>query len=75
MEIVMGDRVYLVIGGFHLSGTSSIQIESIIDSFEQLAVKKVAPCHFSGEKAHQLFTAHYGNNYIESGVGTRISLP
>jgi 7,8-dihydropterin-6-yl-methyl-4-(beta-D-ribofuranosyl)aminobenzene 5'-phosphate synthase len=75
MEIVMGDRVYLVIGGFHLSGTSFIQIESIIDSFEQLAIKKVAPCHCSGAKAHQLFAAHYGNSYIESGGGKRISLP
>jgi len=69
------DSVYLVIGGFHLSGTSVSRIESIIDSFIDLAVQKVAPCHCSGDKTRQLFKEHYGSNYIESGAGARISLP
>jgi len=74
-EVVPGNRVYLVIGGFHLSGVSLTQIESIISSFIQLGVEKVAPCHCSGDGARRLFEKGYGDDYIEVGVGKRISLP
>lgn len=74
-DIARNDAIYLVMGGFHLSGTSSKGVEAIIDSFKQLAVERVGPCHCSGDATRRLFAAHYGNDYIESGVGTRISLP
>lgn len=67
-----GGEVYLVLGGFHLRGASSARIESVVDSFLQLGVEKVAPCHCSGENARGLFRERYGDNYIESGVGRRI---
>ncbi len=74
-EIAGNDKVYLVIGGFHLSGASSTQIESIINSFVELAVEKVAPCHCSGNETRRLFKQRYGEGYIESGVGKRILVP
>ena len=74
-EIVPDNKVYLVMGGFHLSGASSAQIESIIDGFVDLAVENVAPCHCSGDGTRRLFKERYGQNYIESGVGKRIPLP
>jgi 7,8-dihydropterin-6-yl-methyl-4-(beta-D-ribofuranosyl)aminobenzene 5'-phosphate synthase len=74
-EVVPDNRVYLVIGGFHLSGASSTQIKSIISSFIQLGVERVAPCHCSGGETRRLFEEGYGVNYIESGVGKRILLP
>jgi len=74
-DIVPDDRVYLVMGGFHLSGASSAQIKSIINSFVQLAVENVAPCHCSGDEARRLFKERYGEGYIESGVGKRVPLP
>jgi 7,8-dihydropterin-6-yl-methyl-4-(beta-D-ribofuranosyl)aminobenzene 5'-phosphate synthase len=74
-EVVPDNSIYLVIGGFHLSGASSTQIESIISSFIRLGVEKVAPCHCSGGETRRLFEESYGINYIESGVGKRIFLP
>jgi len=74
-KVAHDDRVYLVMGGFHLSGASSVQIESIISSFIQLGVEKVAPCHCSGYETRRLFEESYGVNYLESGVGKRIPLP
>jgi len=74
-EIVPDNKVYLVMGGFHLSGASSAQIESIISSFVDLAVEKVAPCHCSGDETRRLFKEQYGEGYIESGVGKRVPLP
>jgi len=74
-EIVPDSKVYLVLGGFHLSEASSTQIESIIDSFRQLGVEKVAPFHCSGDETRQQFKQYYGDDYIDSGVGKRILLP
>jgi len=74
-DISPDDRIYLVMGGFHLSGASSGQIESIIEELSQLSVEKVAPCHCSGDNTRRLFKERYGDDYIESGVGRRIPLP
>ncbi len=74
-DIVPDHKVYLVIGGFHLSGASSAQIESIIEEFGGLSVEKVAPCHCSGDDTRRLFKERYGEGYIESGVGKKIPLP
>jgi 7,8-dihydropterin-6-yl-methyl-4-(beta-D-ribofuranosyl)aminobenzene 5'-phosphate synthase len=67
--------VYLVMGGFHMSGASTHQIQSVIEGFRQLGVRKVAPCHCSGEETRQLFREEYGENYIDSGAGKIIALP
>jgi 7,8-dihydropterin-6-yl-methyl-4-(beta-D-ribofuranosyl)aminobenzene 5'-phosphate synthase len=71
---IANDKVYLVMGGFHLGGASTPQIESIIADFKELGVEKVAPCHCSGDKARRLFQEHYGEDYIECGVDKRIML-
>ena len=52
-----------------LSSASTAGLESIIRSFEELGVEKVAPCHCSGENARAMFKEHYGDDYIDSGVG------
>jgi 7,8-dihydropterin-6-yl-methyl-4-(beta-D-ribofuranosyl)aminobenzene 5'-phosphate synthase len=71
---IADDKVYLLLGGFHLGSASVSKIESIIDSFEQLGVERVAPCHCSGDNARKLFREHYGEAYIECGVGRRVTL-
>jgi 7,8-dihydropterin-6-yl-methyl-4-(beta-D-ribofuranosyl)aminobenzene 5'-phosphate synthase len=67
--------VYLVIGGFHLAGAATPEIESVIEGFRQLGVIKVAPCHCSGDETRKLFREEYGENYIDSGAGKIITLP
>jgi 7,8-dihydropterin-6-yl-methyl-4-(beta-D-ribofuranosyl)aminobenzene 5'-phosphate synthase len=67
--------VCLVIGGFHLAGTATIQIESVIEGFRQLGVRKVAPCHCSGDETRRLFRQEYGEDYIDSGASKIITLP
>jgi hypothetical protein len=34
-----------------------------------LEVKQVAPCHYTGDKAIDLYAAEYGENFIQIGVG------
>lgn len=66
--------VHLVLGGFHLSGTSSSRIESIISDLQALEVAKAAPCHCSGDLARQLFAEAFGDNYLSVGVGKTLVL-
>jgi 7,8-dihydropterin-6-yl-methyl-4-(beta-D-ribofuranosyl)aminobenzene 5'-phosphate synthase len=74
-DIVPENRVYLVMGGFHLAGESASTIESIIEQFRQLSVEKVASCHCSGDETRRRFRQAYGEGYIESGVGKIITIP
>jgi 7,8-dihydropterin-6-yl-methyl-4-(beta-D-ribofuranosyl)aminobenzene 5'-phosphate synthase len=63
------DDVRLIMGGFHLAGTSKSVIEDIISKIKKLGVRYAGPCHCSGDLARQLFKMEYGNNYIDVGVG------
>jgi len=67
--------VYLVMGGFHLSGESNAVVQKIVDNFKRLDVDKVCPCHCTGDRARELFLEAYGENCILGGVGTRLEGP
>ena len=66
--------VYLALGGFHLCRMSSRQIEGIVNGMKKERVKKVAPCHCSGDAARKLFEKVYGKNFILTGVGKKIKI-
>jgi 7,8-dihydropterin-6-yl-methyl-4-(beta-D-ribofuranosyl)aminobenzene 5'-phosphate synthase len=69
------EDVYIVLGGFHLfEKKSESELKPIIRSIQALGVKKVAPCHCSGDLARQLFRREYGTDFIEVGVGSRIPI-
>jgi 7,8-dihydropterin-6-yl-methyl-4-(beta-D-ribofuranosyl)aminobenzene 5'-phosphate synthase len=73
MELT-GDPVYLVLGGFHLGNKSETEISAILADFRRLGVQKVAPCHCTGERAIAMFSAEYGQAFVQAGVGTVITL-
>jgi 7,8-dihydropterin-6-yl-methyl-4-(beta-D-ribofuranosyl)aminobenzene 5'-phosphate synthase len=65
----VGGKIYLVMGGFHLGGTSQRQVKAVIADFRQLGVQRVAPCHCTGDRAIRVFAEEYGDDFIETGVG------
>ena len=69
------NRVHLVLGGFHLMGSRAGEVRVIINRLDELGVKRIAPCHCSGDTARELFREHYGDNYIECGVGLVLDIP
>jgi 7,8-dihydropterin-6-yl-methyl-4-(beta-D-ribofuranosyl)aminobenzene 5'-phosphate synthase len=71
---ITGEKIYLLIGGFHLIGAFPSQITYVAESLLQLGVEKVAPCHCSGEGARRLFSDYFGDNYVDCGVGKVISI-
>lgn len=52
----------------------SQSVVSIIKDFRRMGVKKVAPCHCTGENAIALFEMEYGQDFIQIGVGSVIRL-
>jgi 7,8-dihydropterin-6-yl-methyl-4-(beta-D-ribofuranosyl)aminobenzene 5'-phosphate synthase len=71
---ILKTNVYLVIGGFHLGGMSERQIDKIVEGFKREGVKKVGPCHCSGNLARKLFKKAYDKDFIEVGVGKIIEI-
>jgi 7,8-dihydropterin-6-yl-methyl-4-(beta-D-ribofuranosyl)aminobenzene 5'-phosphate synthase len=69
---IIRNNIYLVVGGFHLGGTFPSQISYIAESLLRLGVRKVAPCHCTGDEARKLFKDYFGENYIDCGVGKEI---
>jgi 7,8-dihydropterin-6-yl-methyl-4-(beta-D-ribofuranosyl)aminobenzene 5'-phosphate synthase len=67
-EVAAGG-VTLAMGGFHLGGASQWQIKDIIAEFRRLGVRRVAPCHCTGERARRMFAIAFGPDCTLSGVG------
>jgi 7,8-dihydropterin-6-yl-methyl-4-(beta-D-ribofuranosyl)aminobenzene 5'-phosphate synthase len=67
-------RIYLVLGGFHLFGKRRSTLEGILEDFRRLGVEKVAPCHCTGETAQNLFQEAYTSNRIKLKIGDAISV-
>jgi 7,8-dihydropterin-6-yl-methyl-4-(beta-D-ribofuranosyl)aminobenzene 5'-phosphate synthase len=68
-QLVTDKNIYLVMGGFHLSGLSNLGLNNIIKGFREIGIQKVAPSHCSGDRCRELFREEYKKDYIESGVG------
>ena len=69
-----GKHVYLLIGGFHLGGTSEPEIRTIIKRLKTLGVRKVAPSHCTGDTAIRLFREAWKDDFIEGGLGAVIDV-
>ena len=68
-EAIGGD-VLLAMGGFHLGRSSDDELNEVIHGFRKAGVLCAGPCHCSGDRARQLFSEAYGENYVELGVGS-----
>ena len=64
-----GREVYMVLGGFHLSGKNAKEIRDLIDAFREMKVQKAAPCHCTGDLAIAMFKNAYGKHFVKTGVG------
>jgi 7,8-dihydropterin-6-yl-methyl-4-(beta-D-ribofuranosyl)aminobenzene 5'-phosphate synthase len=62
-------EIYLVLGGFHLGGASSSEVEHMCAAFQDLGVQHVAPCHCTGEEAMRIFARQFGDRYLSAGAG------
>lgn len=71
----LGRPIALVMGGFHLSSATTAHVADIIQAFQDLGVKKVAPSHCTGDAARRQFRHAYGTDFVEGGVGKVLRFP
>ena len=71
---LQNEDIYLVMGGFHLLNTSQKEIEMIVSKFQKMGVKKVSPCHCSGELCQEIFEQNYKKDYVRLGVGAKLEV-
>jgi len=71
----LGKDIYLLMGGFHLLGRDLEQNRATVAELRQLAVRKVAPSHCTGDAAIALFRENWKSDFIEGGCGAVIEVP
>jgi len=74
-EQVTGKPAGLVLGGFHLKDASAPTIQTVVDEFVAMGVRRVAPSHCTGDQAIALLGKVYGTDYIASGCGQGFQIP
>jgi 7,8-dihydropterin-6-yl-methyl-4-(beta-D-ribofuranosyl)aminobenzene 5'-phosphate synthase len=70
------DRIYAVLGGFHLSGPLFEPIIGrTIEEFKKIAPKIIAPMHCTGWKAINEFAKEMPHQFVLNSVGTKFVFP
>jgi 7,8-dihydropterin-6-yl-methyl-4-(beta-D-ribofuranosyl)aminobenzene 5'-phosphate synthase len=73
-EISGVDRVFAVLGGFHLARAKDDEIERTIDEFVRMTPEMVVPAHCTGFKAMARFAERMPDQFVQGVVGTRYLL-
>jgi len=69
------DRVYAVIGGFHLNGPLFEPIvPNTCEALAELAPEVIVPAHCTGWRATHALAARFPDAFIQNSVGTRFEL-
>jgi 7,8-dihydropterin-6-yl-methyl-4-(beta-D-ribofuranosyl)aminobenzene 5'-phosphate synthase len=69
-EISGVEKVWAVLGGFHLAPASEEEIERTIDEIEKFAPTMIVPTHCSGFKAISRFAERMPDAFVQGVVGT-----
>ena len=69
-EISGVDRVWAVLGGFHLAPAEDEEIERTIDAIGALEPQMVVPSHCTGWKAIMRFAQRMPEEFVQGTVGT-----
>lgn len=68
-----GRQLHAVFGGFHLSVMRPAGLRRIINRLREIPVRRVGPSHCSGDAAREAMREAFGDDYLEIGVGARLS--
>jgi 7,8-dihydropterin-6-yl-methyl-4-(beta-D-ribofuranosyl)aminobenzene 5'-phosphate synthase len=66
--------IALLMGGFHLRDSAQGEVRRIIRHLRRMWVLRVAPSHCTGDDAIATFRREYGPDFLETGVGSTITV-
>lgn len=69
-----GEKVYAVIGGFHLLDASEEKIQSIIDRFKAMGIEKIGLSHCTGPKATAMFLEQMPDQTFVNETGSVVEV-
>jgi 7,8-dihydropterin-6-yl-methyl-4-(beta-D-ribofuranosyl)aminobenzene 5'-phosphate synthase len=64
------ERVWAILGGFHLARASEEDIQRCIDAIQALQLQMVVPSHCTGFKARRMFAEQMPETFVLGLVGT-----
>ena len=68
------DRLFAVMGGFHLMDTTDGLINIAVEKCRHMGIKKIGPTHCSGTEAPKVFKEVFGDGFIAIAVGQTITV-
>lgn len=71
---ITGRDIYMAVGGFHLKEKDDKTLKLIALELRELGVKKVTPCHCSGDRCRKFFKLEFGTGCINIGVGSVVQV-
>lgn len=71
---VLGDRIHMVMGGFHLVDADEHRIARTIQALRELGVEKVVAGHCTGLKAEAMLLQAYGSDFTRIHTGLSVSI-
>jgi len=61
---------YIYIGGYHFFRMFGRELIEAVRKVKDTGIKKVAPCHCTGDEGRRLFKENFKENYVDVGVGS-----
>jgi 7,8-dihydropterin-6-yl-methyl-4-(beta-D-ribofuranosyl)aminobenzene 5'-phosphate synthase len=71
-EISGVDRLWAVVGGFHLDGAAEEKVSRTIAELKALGPQLVMPCHCTGFEATRRFAEEMPGQFLLGAVGTTL---
>ena len=70
LSVTGSEKVYAVLGGFHLSGANQSNVESTISEMQAMGPKWIVPMHCTGWRETNIFAAAMPDQFLLNSVGT-----
>ncbi|MBN1546114.1 MAG: MBL fold metallo-hydrolase [Syntrophaceae bacterium] len=73
MKLTGENRIFAVMGGFHLTGKTKAQLAPLLKSLQQCHPRYVIPCHCTGRKASQWIEETMSEAFLLNLSGTKLT--
>ena len=65
--------IHAVLGGMHLLGASDERVRKTAEAFREMGVRRIGPCHCTGEQAMALFQREFPVEFFRPGTGAVVT--